>query len=63
MVAYGATIELVQSFELERSAGLEDLLVDFVGIGIGVVALKLVGTQIETLVYWLADRVNRWLPF
>jgi len=62
MIAYGVTIELVQSFEPERSAEWKDIMVDLVGIGIGVVAFRLVGGQIEALVNWLADTVVRWLP-
>ncbi len=62
MFAYGAAIELVQSFEPLRSAELTDMLVDVAGIGIGVVALKLIGARIESLVHWLADTFARWLP-
>ena len=62
MFAYGVTIELVQSFEPQRSAEWKDLLVDLFGIGIGVVALKLMGAQIESLVQWLADTAGRFLP-
>ncbi|MCZ6617297.1 MAG: VanZ family protein [Gammaproteobacteria bacterium] len=63
MVAYGAAIELVQSFEPQRSAELKDMLVDVVGIGIGVVAFKLFGARVVSLVRWLADTINRLLPF
>ena len=62
MIAYGVTIELVQSFEPERSAELKDLLVDLIGIGVGVVVLRLIGAQIENLVRWLVDTFFRWLP-
>jgi VanZ family protein len=36
MMAYGITIEAIQSFEPTRSAELKDLLVDAVGISLGV---------------------------
>ncbi|MCZ6642403.1 MAG: VanZ family protein [Gammaproteobacteria bacterium] len=62
MIAYGVAIELVQSFEPERSAEWKDILVDVAGIGIGVVAFRLFGGQIESLVNWLADTVAGWLP-
>ncbi len=63
MFAYGAAIELVQSFEPLRSAELKDMFVDMAGIGIGVAALKLIGARVESLIHWLADAVARWLPF
>ncbi len=63
MFAYGAAIELVQSFEPLRSAELKDMFVDIAGFGIGVVALKLIGARVESLIHWLADAVARWLPF
>ncbi len=62
MFAYGAAIEIVQSFEPQRSAEWMDILVDLVGIGIGVVALKLFGAWIESLVHWLAATVARRSP-
>ena len=62
MIAYGVAIEFVQSFEPERSAELKDVLVDVVGIGIGIVALRLIGLEVDNRVHWLADAVARWLP-
>jgi len=35
MLAYGILLELIQSFIPERTAELKDLLVDIVGIGVG----------------------------
>lgn len=35
MIAYGVAIELIQSFEPTRSAELKDLLVDAIGIALG----------------------------
>lgn len=61
MLAYGVAIELVQSFEPERSAELKDLLVDMAGIGIGAIALKLFGAWTESLVRWMALTATRWL--
>lgn len=63
MFAYGATIELVQSFEPQRSAELKDMLVDVAGIGVGVVTLRLIGAKVESFVHWLADAVSHWFPF
>jgi VanZ family protein len=43
MLAYGAFIELAQSFEPARSPELKDLAVDLLGIAAGLAALALVG--------------------
>jgi VanZ family protein len=43
LIGYGLFIEVVQSFESTRSAELKDLLVDGVGIGVGLLLLKLLG--------------------
>lgn len=43
MLAYGLTIEIVQSFEKARSAELKDLIVDGVGIAFGLVLLAALG--------------------
>ena len=59
MLAYGFAIEFIQSFEPERSAELKDLLVDMAGIGLGAVALHLVGGRIESSVTRLARAVTR----
>jgi VanZ family protein len=43
MLAYGAFIEGVQSFETARSAEVKDLLVDVAGIIVGLGALQILG--------------------
>jgi VanZ family protein len=43
MLAYGIFIEVVQSFEVERSAELKDLLVDGAGIVAGLALLSAFG--------------------
>ena len=63
MVAYGAAIELVQYFELGRSAELKDLLVDVAGIGVGAVALQLFAARAESLARLIGGAITRWFPF
>ena len=41
LLAYGVLIEVVQSFEAERSAEIKDLLVDVAGIGLGLLIARL----------------------
>jgi VanZ family protein len=43
MFAYGAGIEVVQSFEPARVASYEDLLVDAAGIGAGLLLIRALG--------------------
>lgn len=43
MLAYGLLIEVVQSVEPARSAELKDLLVDFAGILVGLILLRVLG--------------------
>lgn len=43
MVFYGLLIELIQSFEPERSAELKDLVVDGAGIAVGLMLLMSLG--------------------
>ncbi|MFK7912523.1 MAG: VanZ family protein [Pseudomonadales bacterium] len=49
MLAYGAAIELIQMGLPERSAELKDLLVDLGGIGLGLLAYRLVGARLLRL--------------
>ena len=48
MMAYGVAIEAIQSFEPTRSAEIKDLVVDAVGIGLGVVIYRAVFTRMFT---------------
>ncbi|MEZ5560081.1 MAG: VanZ family protein [Pseudomonadales bacterium] len=43
MLGYGASIEVVQMFEVERSAELKDLMVDLLGILTGLAAARALG--------------------
>lgn len=43
LLVYGLLLEVAQSFEPERSAELKDLLVDGVGIGLGLMLLHALG--------------------
>ena len=54
MVVYGIAIEVIQSFEPQRSAELQDVLVDMVGIGLGGVLIRTLTEPVRTLV----DRVT-----
>lgn len=47
MIAYGLIIEFVQSFEPERSAELKDVVVDCVGIAVGLGGFWLVGDRVR----------------
>ena len=49
MIAYGLFIELVQSFEPARSAELKDIVVDCVGIGLGLAGFWLAGEWVRSL--------------
>ena len=46
MMAYGVAIEIVQSFEPERSAEIKDLVVDACGIGLGVLLYRYVVSKL-----------------
>ena len=48
MLAYGLFIEVVQSFEPERSAELKDLAVDCVGIALGLLGFALAGERVRS---------------
>ena len=50
LLAYGVLIEVVQSFEVERGAELKDLLVDIVGICLGLLLTRFTGTRVRNLV-------------
>ena len=50
LLAYGVFIEVVQSFEVERSAELKDLLVDMAGISLGLLLARLTGKRVRNLV-------------
>lgn len=60
MLAYGLFIELAQSLVPQRTAELKDLLVDLLGIGIGLVAARIAARRVDELVYrsvaWLLVR-------
>ena len=47
MVAYGVMIEVVQSFEPERTAEFKDVAVDCLGIAAGLVSLWLIGERVR----------------
>jgi len=47
MLAYGAAIEIIQSFLPSRSAEMKDLLVDVAGIAIGVIVWRYVLVPLE----------------
>jgi VanZ family protein len=46
MLAYGIAIELIQSFEPTRTAELKDLIVDMIGISLGLALYRWVVTRI-----------------
>jgi VanZ family protein len=60
MLAYGTLLEVLQSFEPERSAELKDLLVDGAGILVGLALLHLIGAWsrnvVESLLAAIFDR-------
>jgi VanZ family protein len=58
MLGYGLLIEVVQSFEVSRSAELKDLLVDIVGIGFGLLLARLLAEWTRRLVSRLFDRTR-----
>jgi VanZ family protein len=47
MLGYGLFIEIVQSFEPQRAAELKDLLVDSVGICVGVMLTRWLGVWVR----------------
>ncbi len=59
MVAYGLFIEAVQSFEPQRSAELKDLIVDCVGIGLGLMGLWGLGESVRATALQLARHLVR----
>lgn len=62
MFGYGLFIEVVQSFEVSRSAELKDLLVDVVGTGFGLLLARLLGDWTRRLVSRLFDRTGSVQP-
>lgn len=58
MFGYGLLIELVQSFEIARTAELKDLLVDIAGIGFGLLLARLLGNWTRRLTSRLFDRTR-----
>lgn len=58
MFGYGLLIELVQSFEIARTAELKDLLVDIAGIGFGLLLARLLGDWTRRLTSRLFDRTR-----
>lgn len=48
MIAYGMFIEIVQSFEPERSAEVKDVVVDCVGIVLGLVGFYYAGERMRS---------------
>ena len=48
-LAYGALIEVLQSFTSYRSAGWSDLLADSIGVVIGLLVVRLIGLAMATL--------------
>ena len=51
MLAYGITIELIQSFEPARTAEFKDLLVDAIGILLGLGLYRWVVTRLFAPVF------------
>ncbi len=58
MFGYGLLIEVVQSFEIARTAELKDLLVDIAGIGFGLLLARLLGDWTRRLTSRLFDRTR-----
>ena len=58
MFGYGLLIELVQSFEIARTAELKDLLVDIAGIGFGLLLARLLGDWTRRVTSRLFDRTR-----
>lgn len=56
LFGYGLLIELVQSFEPDRTAELKDLLVDVAGIGLGLVLAGFGADPVRNVVRRLFDR-------
>ena len=59
MLGYGVLLELVQSFIPERTAELKDVLVDAVGIGLGVLLAVGLARPVASLVGYLTRHVVR----
>ena len=49
MFVYGLLIVIVQSFEPQRSAELKDLVVDCVGIALGLLGFALAGERVRSM--------------
>jgi VanZ family protein len=58
MLCYGLFIEVAQSFGDTRSAELKDMLVDVVGILVGLLLVRLLADRTRRLVSWLFDRTR-----
>ena len=57
MLGYGLLLEVVQSFEAARSAELKDLMVDLVGICLGLLAARWMAESTRRLLAQLLHRV------
>jgi len=62
MLGYGLLLEVVQSFEAARSAELKDLLVDLVGICLGLLAARWMAESTRQILAQLLQRVIRVIP-
>lgn len=58
MLAYGVALELAQGQIAERSAEFGDVLVDLVGIGVGLVLVRFVGAPAEHLLSWILNSLG-----
>jgi len=56
MLAYGVFIELVQSFEVERTAEFKDAAVDVLGIVVGIILGHFAGGAVRRLIHHVAGR-------
>ena len=59
MLAYGAFIEVMQSFEPSRTAELKDFVVDGIGIAFGLLASMLMGARVRMVVERVAESLVR----
>jgi len=57
MLGYGALLEVIQSFIPERSAEFKDLLVDLVGIGIGLLLARWLARPVYDQALRLSARI------
>lgn len=62
MLGYGLLLEVVQSFEAARSAELKDLLVDLVGICLGLLAARWMAESTRRFLAQLLQRVIQLIP-